>query len=72
MHVNKDVCCVNVLKPSLLTHCFEVLSAVGCDGQTCGTVQMNKGKKFKFCKILTCTAQFRLIDNKVDIPSYPI
>lgn len=39
INVYIDVCCVNVVKLSLFTHCFEVLPAVGCDGQICGTVQ---------------------------------
>lgn len=65
VNVYVDVCCVNVVKLSLFTHCFEVLSAVGCDGQICGTVQKKVKRKLKFCKILQCTARFRL-------RSYPI
>lgn len=50
MTVYVDVCCVNVKKLSLFTHCFEVLSAVGCDGQICGTVQKKGEKKIEILR----------------------
>lgn len=56
------MCCVNVVKLSLFTHCFEVLPAVGCDEQICGTVQKKGLKKIE---ILQDTPMYSTVQTQV-------